>query len=149
MSLNELLERATIEFPKPINAREFEKSMIPYIYFNLNSKKGKRIVRIFYSSRVYHEFSPEMCVEETTEIKGKINFSSKRSRVVSHSSCEFEMERAEEIDSFKGMRFFIPPGYDSVEEFESLLPSGKAQIVAMDTTKRIIEDYFAKNRSSF
>ncbi len=142
--LEELLQRATIKFPFPISADEIKKRLLVNIFTDLNSNEQKGSGFLNYHTETYRDFTQTDSREYTLKITGQIMFILRQTTLAS-ANFEFgERSSSEEENLFKSIRFFVTPGYNSIEEFASLFPSGKAQLELMDYMRKSVERYFSK-----
>mgnify|MGYP001589359537 CR=1 FL=1 len=129
--LNELLERITIEFPQSLNAEEIENELFGHLLYFVPC-------HVDYTLTIRGRKHPEKSREEryVEKIIGRIIGIKELTRAFPG----FEALRNRD-NLFEGIKFETVPGYDSVEEFETL-PTGKDQLSLIDDVRKAVESYF-------
>jgi len=136
-NLDELMERMKIEFPFPITADEVEYGL----FDSLRRNTSCNVLYNFNTLGAKSKKEPSLGDERyVSEFKGTFT----RSQVVA-STFEMPVIYHPElpITFFKSIKFFIVPGYDSVQEFESL-PTGKEQLRMIDEIRFGVKEYFSQ-----
>lgn len=139
-SLDELLERTTIEFPIPITSEEVEQGLFEYLrqeipcdieyWFSIHEKK-------ICSSNIGDE-------RYALEFRGNIkrSFGSGVLAIPGFEMvCLYHPELP--LSFYKSMKFQTVPGYDSVEEFETL-PTGEEQLKLIEELRQKTQEYFSQ-----
>ena len=136
--LGELMERTTIEFPFPIRVEEIEGNLFWSLMLGFQCNINYRLVTRITSNRGTHG---DLSVRRYSEsIKGNISSAIVRKP----ASVEFQSMPEGRSSFFRGIEFTDVQGYDSVEEFESGLPTGKAKLELMGLVRKGVEEYFSQ-----
>ncbi len=130
--LEKLMGRLTIKFPIPLEYGEIEGRLFEYL-------KTEAHCTINYTLVIHGHKYPGM---KNERYPGEINGSIFRSLGDEMASSTFTMTR-DHKDHFTELKIQTVPGYDSIEEFETL-PSGSEQLRLVDNLRKTSESYFSQ-----
>src|SRR3989338_1980245 len=138
--LDELIERLTVKFDKPIKSRELKLFLFPYLSISIPC-------RIDYSFRTRGQTTfgeTEEDKKHPSEFKAEII---RLDKEMIHSNLDLEVDIQ---GNFHYIKFDeLVPGYNTVEEFETLLPTGKEKLRLADDVRVAVNRYFSSFRPLF
>ncbi len=139
--LDELLKRLTIEFPLPITLDELEKGVFNYL-------QGEVPCGVSYGIDTHVEKSYDSQIEDERDVLRLAGNFARPSESGAFACSSFEMVHEPHwelpLAFFSAIKFQGVPGYDSISEFETQLPSGRDQLKLIDEVREGVQSYFSQ-----